>query len=44
MDIEPIIDAHELWVRSQGKEGSKAQLENADLSFIELKDRNLSQA
>jgi hypothetical protein len=43
-EIKKILDAHLLWIRTDGKEGSRANLYGANLSGANLYEANLSGA
>jgi uncharacterized protein YjbI with pentapeptide repeats len=43
-DLKKILEEHLLWLKTDGKAGAQAQLENADLSHASLTGVNLSKA
>ena len=42
--LKEVLEAHKLWLNSDGKEGEKADLRNADLRNADLRNANLSNA
>jgi len=44
IDIAGILDAHQTWFDSNGQDGEKARLENADLAGVDLAGANLANA
>ena|ERR1051326_4244756 len=43
-ELKPILEQHQLWLDSGGKQGKRANLSNADLSNANLSNANLSNA
>jgi uncharacterized protein YjbI with pentapeptide repeats len=43
-ELQDVLEAHELWVRSGGKRGERADLSGVDLEGADLSDAQLSQA
>ncbi len=43
-DVQKILDAHQQWVKTEGKEGQKADLRGADLQGLDLFGVNLKGA
>jgi hypothetical protein len=43
-EIEEIVSRHETWLETNHEEGEKANLVGADLSNVDLRNRNLREA
>jgi hypothetical protein len=44
MNIEKILDEHQLWLDSSGHKGKRADLSGANLRFVKIQNRNLTHA